>query len=375
MLININKMKNYLDFEKEIKSLEDKIDTLKSPFGSEGISEVDTKKIRETQEQINEKLKETYKNLNSWERPQVARHEDRPKANFYINKIFSNFSELSGDRFFGDDKSVIAGFGIVDKKSVLVIGQEKGEDLNGRIERNFGMMKPEGYRKCIRLMKLADRFGIPVVSFIDTPGAYPGVGAEQRGQAAAIAHSIESCMSLKVPNISIIIGEGGSGGAIALASSNKVIMLENSIYSVISPEGCASILWRDPSKSLLAAEAMKLTAKDLMELGIIDEIINEPLGGAHRNIDTIAEDVKFSIIKSLKFFESLSKEEIYQHRKEKFLKIGRDKGFVKSSHSYGHGLEYQEPGLARFKRHLTVNKYIYLGLGLVLLVSIIATFN
>ena len=210
-------MKNYLEFEKEIKALEQEVDSLKSPFGSEGISEVDTQKIKNTQNEINEKLKETYANLNSWQRTQVARHEDRPRANFYIRKIFSKFTLLSGDRYFGDDKSVIAGFGLIDDKSVLIIGQEKGEDLNSRIERNFGMMRPEGYRKCIRLMQLADRFQIPVVSFIDTPGAYPGLGAEQRGQASAIANSIECSMSLSVPNLSIIIGEGGSGGAIALA--------------------------------------------------------------------------------------------------------------------------------------------------------------
>ena len=282
-------MKNYLEFEKDIKSLEEEVEGLKSPFGSEGISEVDTQKIRATQEQINEKLKETYSNLNSWQKTLVARHEDRPKANYYIRKIFSNFTALSGDRFFGEDKSVTAGFGVIDNKSVLIIGQEKGENLNSRIERNLGMMRPEGYRKCIRLMQLANRFQIPVIAFIDTPGAYPGIGAEQRGQASAIANSIECCMSLKVPNISIIIGEGGSGGAVALASSNKVIMLENSIYSVISPEGCASILWRDPSKSLEAAEAMKLTASDLLNLGIIDEIIEEPLGGAHRDGERIAK--------------------------------------------------------------------------------------
>ena len=238
-------MKNYLDFEKEIKELEAEVDNLKSPFGSEGISEVDTNKIKVTQDQINQKLKQTYENLNSWQKTQVARHEDRPRSNFYIKKIFDSFTQLSGDEYFGDDKSVIAGFGLIDKRSVLVIGQDKGEDLNSRIERNFGMMRPEGYRKSIRLMQLANRFQIPVITFIDTPGAYPGIGAEQRGQASAIANSIECSMALTVPNISIIIGEGGSGGAIALASSNKVIMLENSIYSVISPEGCASILWRD----------------------------------------------------------------------------------------------------------------------------------
>jgi len=352
-------MKNYLEFEKEIKTLETDLEGLKSPFGSEGISEVDTQKIIKTEEQINEKLKMTYASLNSWQRTLVARHEDRPRANFYIKKIFSSFTPLSGDRLFSDDKSVIAGFGLIDNKSVLIIGQEKGEDLTSRIERNFGMMRPEGYRKCIRLMKLANRFQIPIVTFIDTPGAYPGIGAEQRGQASAIATSIECCMSLKVPNISIIIGEGGSGGAIALASSNKVIMLENSIYSVISPEGCASILWRDPSKSLQAAEAMKLTAKDLLELGIIDEVIKEPLGGAHRDPETIAQDIKHSIIKNLKVFENLTRDEIYDHRKAKFLKIGREKGFTKSDNLNDSGLGYKESYLDKARREFNKNQYLY----------------
>ena len=364
-------MKNYLEFEKEIKALEEEVDSLKSPFGSEGISEVDTKKIKTTQEEINEKLKQTYQNLNSWQKTLVARHEDRPKANFYIKTIFNQFTLLSGDRYFGDDKSVIAGFGLIDNKSVLVIGQEKGEDLNTRIERNFGMMRPEGYRKCIRLMKLADRFQIPVVNFIDTPGAYPGIGAEQRGQASAIAHSIEASMSLTVPNISIIIGEGGSGGAVALASSNKVIMLENSIFSVISPEGCASILWRDPSKSLQAAEAMKMTSKDLFNLGIIDEIIPEPLGGAHRDSESIAADIKHSIIKNLRSFENLSRDEIYDHRKAKFLKIGRDQGFTKSSDT-DIGLSYRESNIQKIKSHILQNKLIYLGIGLVFIAGLVS---
>jgi len=355
-------MKNYLEFEKEIKSLETDLESLKNPFGSEGISEVDTQKIRKTEEEINNKLELTYDNLNSWQKILVARHEDRPKANFYINKIFSSFTALSGDRLFSDDKSVIAGFGLIDNKSVLVIGQEKGEDLTSRIERNFGMMKPEGYRKCIRLMQLANRFQIPIVVFIDTPGAYPGIGAEQRGQASAIATSIECCMSLNVPNISIIIGEGGSGGAIALASSNKVIMLENSIYSVISPEGCASILWRDPSKSLQAAEAMKLTAKDLLELGIIDEVIKEPLGGAHRDGDSMAQEIKDSIIKNLRYFENFSRDEVYDHRKAKFLKIGRDKGFTKSTSPNDSSLGYTESFTDKIKREFNKNKYLYLGL-------------
>ena len=364
-------MKNYLDFEKEIKALEQEVDSLKSPFGSEGISEVDTNRIKNTQEAINRKLEEIYSNLNSWQKTQVARHEDRPRANFYIKKIFTQFTLLSGDRYFGDDKSVIAGFGLIDNKSVLIIGQEKGEDLNSRIERNFGMMRPEGYRKCIRLMKLADRFQIPVVSFIDTPGAYPGLGAEQRGQASAIANSIECSMSLTVPNISIIIGEGGSGGAIALASSNKVIMLENSIYSVISPEGCASILWRDPSKSLQAAEAMKLTAKDLLRLGVIDEIISEPLGGAHRDPESIASDLKHSITKNLKSFENLSKEEIYDHRKAKFLQIGRGQGFNKSTNIEGGGLSYKDSKLNKLRSHIDKNKLIYGGLALLTVTSLI----
>jgi len=368
-------MKNYLEFEKEIKSLEANLDSLKSPFGSEGISEVDTKKIKKTEEEINTKLKLTYENLNSWQKTLVARHEDRPRANFYIKKIFSSFTALSGDRLFSDDQSVIAGFGLIDKKSVLVIGQEKGEDLTSRIERNFGMMRPEGYRKCIRLMKLANRFQIPIISFIDTPGAYPGIGAEQRGQASAIATSIECSMSLNVPNISIIIGEGGSGGAIALASSNKIIMLENSIYSVISPEGCASILWRDPSKSLQAAEAMKLTAKDLLELGIIDEIIKEPLGGAHRDAESIAKDVKSSIIKNLRHYESFSREEVYNDRKAKFLKIGRDESYTKSTSLTNSSFGPKDSFFSKTKKEFNSNKYLYYGLLLLALASLITVFS
>ena len=366
-------MRNYLEFEKEIKSLEEDLDQSKNPFDKEGISEVDTNKIEKIQDEINEKLRSTYSKLNSWQKTQVARHEDRPRANFYINKIFSNFTLLSGDRLFADDKSIIAGFGLIDGKSVLILGQEKGDNLNTRLERNFGMMKPEGYRKCIRLMKLADRFKIPVVSFIDTPGAYPGIGAEQRGQATAIASSIECCMSLKVPNISIIIGEGGSGGAIALASSNKVIMLEHSIYSVISPEGCASILWRDPTKSLEAAEAMKLTADDLLKLKIIDEIIPEPIGGAHRDSEQIAIEIKKSILKNLVEFENLSGNQIFEQRKNRFLKIGRDQGFKKSSERESiRGLSYIEPGYNKVIRFFKNNKNISLiGLGALVLASIL----
>jgi acetyl-CoA carboxylase carboxyl transferase subunit alpha len=242
--------------------------------------------------------------------------------------LFEDFIPLSGDRYYGEDESVLAGFAKFNDYSVLVIGQEKGEDLDSRIKRNFGMMRPEGYRKTVRLMELADKFNIPIISFIDTPGAYPGVGAEERGQAEAIAKSIECCMKLKVPTLAFIIGEGGSGGAIALASSNKVIMLENAIYSVISPEGCATILWRDPKKMLDAAKAMKLSAKDLLELKVIDEIISEPLGGAHRDKNLILSSVRESILKNLDSFKEMSPEETLNQRKNKFLKIGRDKGFI-----------------------------------------------
>jgi len=320
-------MKNYLNFETDIKNLEIELDKLKDPYNQEGLTEVDTDKISKIQSELDNKLGEIYSNLDPWQKALVARHEDRPKSKFFIENLFEDFIPLSGDRFYGEDKSVITGFAKFSERSVLVIGQEKGDDLDSRIQRNFGMMRPEGYRKTNRLMRLADKFNIPIVSFIDTPGAYPGVGAEERGQAEAIARSIECCMELKVPTISIIIGEGGSGGAIALASSNKVLMLENAIYSVISPEGCATILWRDPKKTLEAATAMKLSSKDLLELCIIDEIIEEPTGGAHRDRDLILNSVKLSIQKNLNEFNFMSRDEILLHRKNKFLSIGRNKGF------------------------------------------------
>ena len=324
-------MKNYLNFENDIKHLENELETLKDPYNQEGLSEVDTKKISKTQDELDQKLKDIYSNLDPWQTTMVARHEDRPKSKFFIDNLFEDFISLSGDRYYGEDKSVLTGFAKFNGISVLVIGQEKGEDLDTRIERNFGMMRPEGYRKTIRLMNLANKFNIPIISFIDTPGAYPGVGAEERGQAEAIAKSIECCMELKVPTIGIIIGEGGSGGAIALASSNKVIMLENAIYSVISPEGCATILWRDPKKMLDAAKAMKLSAKDLLKLKVIDEVIPEPLGGAHRDRDLILKNVKLSISKNIDYFSSLSPNQILEERKTKFLKIGRNDGFVHNS--------------------------------------------
>ena len=321
-------MKNYLNFETDIKNLESELEKLKDPYNQAGLAEVDTKKISKTQNEIDEKLRNIYSNLDPWQTTMVARHEDRPKSKFFIDNLFEDFIPLSGDRHYGEDNSVLTGFAKFEGQSVLVIGQEKGDDLDSRIKRNFGMMRPEGYRKTIRLMELANKFNLPIISFIDTPGAYPGVGAEERGQAEAIAKSIECCMKLKVPTIAIIIGEGGSGGAIALASSNKVAMLENAIYSVISPEGCATILWRDPKKMLDAAKAMKLSAKDLLNLEIIDEIIPEPLGGAHRDKNLMLKNLKISISKNLDDFKIMTPEEIYNDRKNKFLKIGRGKGFT-----------------------------------------------
>ena len=321
-------MKNYLNFETDIKNLESEIDKLRDPYNQKGLSEVDTQKISKLQKELDDKLKSIYSNLDPWQTTLVARHEDRPKSKFFIDNLFEDFIPLSGDRNYGEDKSILTGFAKFNSLSVLVLGQEKGDDLDSRIERNFGMMRPEGYRKTIRLMELANKFNIPIISFIDTPGAYPGVGAEERGQAEAIAKSIECCMNLKVLTLAIIIGEGGSGGAIALASANKVIMLENAIYSVISPEGCATILWRDPKKMLDAAKAMKLSAKNLLELEIIDEIITEPSGGAHRDRNIILENVRNSIYKNLENFKNMSSDEIFNHRKNKFLRIGRTKGFI-----------------------------------------------
>jgi len=326
-------MKNYLNFETDIKELETEIEKLKDPFNQSGVSEVDTQKISKIQSDLDEKLEMIYSNLDPWQTTMVARHEDRPKSKFFIDNLFEDFIPLSGDRHYGEDNAVLTGFAKFEGQSVLVIGQEKGDDLDTRIKRNFGMMRPEGYRKTIRLMELANKFNLPIISFIDTPGAYPGVGAEERGQAEAIAKSIECCMKLKVPTIAIIIGEGGSGGAIALASSNKVAMLENAIYSVISPEGCATILWRDPKKMLDAAKAMKLSAKDLLNLEIIDEIIPEPLGGAHRDKNLMLNNLKISISKNLQDFKIMTPDEIYNDRKNKFLKIGRGKGFTTNLNS------------------------------------------
>ena len=356
-------MKNYLNFETEIKNLETELDKLKDPYNQSGLSEVDTKKISQIQSELDEKIKEVYANLDAWQTTLVARHEDRPHSKFFIDNLFEDFIPLAGDRNYGEDKSVITGFAKFNSQSVLVIGQEKGDDLESRIERNFGMANPEAYRKTRRLMELADRFKIPIISFIDTPGAYPGVGAEERGQAEAIAKSIECSMKLKVPTIAVVIGEGGSGGAIALASSNKVLMLENAIYSVISPEGCATILWRDPKKMLDAAKAMKLTAKDLLEHEIIDEIIPEPSGGAHRDKDLILDNVRNALNKNLENFKSMSPQEIFDDRKNKFLRIGRSKGFMSNLNE----LSSLNSDVSNFNNILKSKKVLIVGLSLTII--------
>ena len=360
-------MKNYLNFETDIKELESEIEKLKDPYNQSGLSKVDTSKISQIENELDEKLKSIYSNLDHWQTTMVARHEDRPKSKFFIDNLFEDFIPLSGDRHYGEDKSVITGFAKFQGQSVLVIGQEKGEDLDSRIERNFGMMRPEGYRKTIRLMELANKFSIPIITFVDTPGAYPGVGAEERGQAEAIAKSIECSMKLKVPTLAIIIGEGGSGGAIALASSSKVIMLENAIYSVISPEGCATILWRDPKKMLDAAKAMKLSAKDLLDLQVIDEIIDEPVGGAHRDKSLILKNLKESILKNLSYFKDMSPEQIFSDRKNRFLKIGRNKGFISNPED----LSSLKIKSNVFDKIFVNRRNLYISIGIISVISIL----
>ena len=312
-------MRHTLDFEKTISDLQDKITKLKET-GSDKTSLVElNQQIEDIKLKIDKKLNEIYKKLTPWHKLQVARHPNRPHFSDYLENLFPDFEPLSGDRLFKEDPALICGFGTFNEKSVMIMGQEKGKDTEGRIEHNFGMPKPEGYRKAIRVMKLAEKFNLPIISFVDTPGAYPGVGAEQRGQSEAIAKCIEVSLNLKIPTISIIIGEGGSGGAVAIATTNKVLMLEHSVYSVISPEGCASILWKDTKYAKEAAEAMKITAQDLKELSIIDSIISEPIGGAHRNSIQTIKNVNNAIKINLKNIINLSTDELLRLRKDKYL--------------------------------------------------------
>jgi acetyl-CoA carboxylase carboxyl transferase subunit alpha len=315
-------MRTYLDFEKPIAELESKIEEL-SVLGEGDTAVSINEEIANIREKAQLALEETYANLDPWQKTQVARHPERPHTVDYIRELIVDFTPLGGDRYFGEDLAIIGGLGQFHGRTVMIIGHEKGADTQGRLKHNFGMAKPEGYRKAVRLMELANRFSVPVVSLVDTAGAYPGIEAEERGQAEAIARSTDCCLSLTVPMISIIIGEGGSGGAIAIASANRVLMLEHAIYSVISPEGAASILWHDSSKAKDAATNMKITAQDLLQLGIIDTIIGEPVGGAHRDPETAVQSVGEALELALLEFDSIDGAAIRKLRRDKFLNIGK----------------------------------------------------
>ena len=310
-----------LDFEKNIFEIESKIESLKYLAQSEDVDI--SQEVSRLQQKLEKQVKSSYSNLTPWQKSQVARHPQRPHCLDYVNALIEDFTPLCGDRLFADDEAMIGGIGRFKNISVVVLGQEKGHDIESRVKYNFGMAKPEGYRKAQRLMDLADKFNMPVICFVDTSGAFPGVEAEARGQAEAIASSIQKCLQIKAPIVSVVIGEGGSGGAIAIATANRVLMLEHSIYSVISPEGCASILWRSADKVKEATEALKLTAQDLRKLGVIDEIIAEPLGGAHRDPQAAIERAGDSILKHLKELLPQSGDELKKRRTEKFLRMGR----------------------------------------------------
>jgi len=309
--------RTYLDFERPVAELDNKIEALiaEGGAGADGVEDL--------REKSKAQLKTLYAKIGPWEKTQVARHPARPHFSEYIDGLVTDYTPLSGDRKFGDDHALLGGLGKIRGRSVVVMGHEKGTDTETRLKHNFGMAQPEGYRKAVRLMELAERFNIPVVSFVDTAGAFPGRGAEERGQAEAIARSIDKGLSIKVPFVSVIAGEGGSGGAVAIATADAVMMLEHSIYSVISPEGCASILWRDGARAKDAANAMKITAQDLKRLGVIDKIIKEPVGGAHRAQAETVKIVGAAIVKSLDELGKLDAKTLIKQRREKFLDIGR----------------------------------------------------
>lgn len=313
-------MSTYLEFEKPIAELEGKIEELRHLSDGDGVNIVD--EIGRLQDKLDRLLRQTYGKLTPWQKILVARHPERPHFSDYVEVLIEDFTPLAGDRVFAEDKAVIGGLGRFRGRSVAVIGHEKGGDTDERVAHNFGMARPEGYRKAVRLMKLADRFGLPVITLVDTPGAYPGVGAEERGQAEAIARSIETCLALRVPLISVVIGEGGSGGAIAIAVANAVLMLEHAVYSVISPEGCASILWRDADKAEDAANALKLTAQDLDELGVINRIVPEPLGGAHRDPKAMIATLGAALDETFAELDQVPPGELRSRRHEAFLAIG-----------------------------------------------------
>jgi acetyl-CoA carboxylase carboxyl transferase subunit alpha len=313
-------MPTYLDFEKSIAELDSRIEELRETAeGSDLNIDGDIDRLQAKSDRL---LRETYAKLTPWQKTQVARHPDRPHFKDYVGALIDDFMPLAGDRNFGEDQAILGGLGRLGERKVVIIGHEKGDDTASRLRHNFGMAKPEGYRKAIRLMELADRFGLPVVTLIDTAGAFPGVQAEERGQAEAIARSTEKCLSLKVPLVAAIVGEGGSGGAVAIAAANRVLMLEHAVYAVISPEGCASILWRTAERAPDAAEAMKVTAADLKGLGVVDRIVPEPMGGAHRRPEEAMAALGRALGEELDSLSRLSRDQLLQERRAKFLSIG-----------------------------------------------------
>ncbi|OYU49927.1 MAG: acetyl-CoA carboxylase carboxyl transferase subunit alpha [Rhizobiales bacterium PAR1] len=315
-------MRAYLDFEKPVAELEAKIADLRALAAKDGAAAIDDD-ITRLEAKADAALRDVYLALTPWQKTQVARHAERPHCLDYINELITEFTPLAGDRVFGEDAAVVAGFGRFKGQSVCVLGQEKGSNTESRLKHNFGMARPEGYRKAQRIMELADRFGLPVISLVDTAGAYPGIGAEERGQAEAIARSTDACLALGVPNVAVILGEGGSGGAIAIATCNRVLMLEHAIYSVISPEAAASILWRDSARAQEAATTMKITAQDLLRMHVIDVIVSEPVGGAHRAPKEAIASAGEAIAKALQDLSGMSPVQLRDARAEKFLAIGR----------------------------------------------------
>ena len=315
-------MRSYLDFEKPVADLQGKVEELRS-LGNGSDAVAIGEEIAKLEGKAAQALAEIYAKLTPWQKTQVARHPDRPHTSDYVKGLIEEFTPLAGDRAFGEDAAIVTGLGFFQGRRIAVIGTEKGSDTEGRLKHNFGMARPEGYRKAVRIMELADNFGLPLVSLVDTAGAYPGIDAEARGQAEAIARSIEACLKLGVPSVAVVIGEGGSGGALAIATANKVMMLEHSIYTVISPEGAASILWHDSSRAQDAATSMKITAEDLMRFGVIDKIIGEPVGGAHREPEAAIAATGEAIAESLAAMDNLPPEEIRRQRREKYLAIGR----------------------------------------------------
>ena len=315
-------MQTYLEFEKPIAELEGKIHELRSVGQTEGAVDI-FDEIQKLEVKVAEQVERLYKNLDAWQKTQVARHPARPHCMDYIETLVDDFTPLAGDRLYSEDYAVIAGLGRWQGQSVAILGHEKGSNTQSRLKHNFGMARPEGYRKAIRIMDMAERFNLPVVTLVDTAGAYPGIGAEERGQSEAIARCTDKCLQLGVPFVSVIIGEGGSGGALALATASRILMLEHSIYTVASPEACASILWRSSEHANTAATALKVTAQDLEQLGVIDRILTEPVGGAHRDRAQMMSDVGLAVAGELAKLASLSPQELRDNRRQKFLDMGR----------------------------------------------------